>query len=516
MANRFAVANGDFNDTATWSDTAAGSPGASVPTTGDNAIANNRTVQITTNVTCDALYNTTLGGATTGGTFQCSTAGVTITAECPANATAALLTISNATGTVYLVGNVTGGTVNTGCVVISGAGAVDITGNCTGPAGAANGAHGVRITGAATVTIVGDVTGTSGNSNAEGVSIENVSAVVSVTGSVTGGSAGTGNGIEATALATLRVTGTITATNTAPGVYTLAGTNYFTGPFICSADGTSAIVCRKWLWDASVPASYMNVRTETSLTIKPLYTADSVGGNPAEADVREGTVYGPASELEGTLAVPPVESVGFGVPVDNTTGTASLTAAAIRAALGMASADLDTQIGTLATASALSTVEGKIDTVDGVADAIKAKTDQLAFTVANQVDANALTGGLDAAGVRSAVGLASANLDTQLGAIDTVVDSILVDTDDTIPALIDALPTAAETVTELMDAADTIETGLTFRNAQRLQAAAAAGKLSGANTTTVTIRNAVADGVNRIVATVDEHGNRTAITTDLS
>jgi len=55
--------------------------------------------------------------------------------------------------------------------------------------------------------------------------------------------------------------------------------------------------------------------------------------------------------------------------------------------------------------------------------AIKTKTDQLAFTVANQVDANALTGGggggLDAAGVRSAIGLASANLDTQLGALPT-------------------------------------------------------------------------------------------------
>lgn len=36
--------------------------------------------------------------------------------------------------------------------------------------------------------------------------------------------------------------------------------------------------------------------------------------------------------------------------------------------------------------------------------------------------------GLDAAGVRAAVGLASANLDTQLGTIDTVVDSILADT----------------------------------------------------------------------------------------
>ena len=64
-------------------------------------------------------------------------------------------------------------------------------------------------------------------------------------------------------------------------------------------------------------------------------------------------------------------------------------------------------------------------TVDTVVDAIKVKTDQFVFTVANQVDANALTGGgsgLDAAGVRSAIGLSSANLDTQLGDIPTVAE----------------------------------------------------------------------------------------------
>jgi hypothetical protein len=51
----------------------------------------------------------------------------------------------------------------------------------------------------------------------------------------------------------------------------------------------------------------------------------------------------------------------------------------------------------LATTTQLTTVEGKIDTIDDFVDteisAIKAKTDQLSFTVANQVDANALTGG---------------------------------------------------------------------------------------------------------------------------
>jgi len=66
----------------------------------------------------------------------------------------------------------------------------------------------------------------------------------------------------------------------------------------------------------------------------------------------------------------------------------------------------------------------------------------------------------------------------------------------------------------LLDQED-IETGLTLRQALRLVAAATAGKISGGGTTTVTIRNAVADGADRIVATVDTDGNRTAITYDL-
>lgn len=48
----------------------------------------------------------------------------------------------------------------------------------------------------------------------------------------------------------------------------------------------------------------------------------------------------------------------------------------------------------------------------------------------------------------------------------------------------------------------------------RLIASAAAGKVSGASGTTITIRN-LADTLNRIVATVDSSGNRTAITYDL-
>jgi hypothetical protein len=68
----------------------------------------------------------------------------------------------------------------------------------------------------------------------------------------------------------------------------------------------------------------------------------------------------------------------------------------------------------------------------------------------------------------------------------------------------------------LLDLAGAIETGLTLRQAHRLEVAAAAGKISGAATTEVVVRNAIADTKPRITATVDADGNRSAITADLT
>ena len=80
-----------------------------------------------------------------------------------------------------------------------------------------------------------------------------------------------------------------------------------------------------------------------------------------------------------------------------------------------------------------------------------------------------------------------------------------------------AASAANEIADAVFDRADAVETGLTLRQAQRLQTAAVAGKVSGGGTSTVTIRNAVADSKDRIVATTpDANGNRTAITYDLT
>jgi hypothetical protein len=85
--------------------------------------------------------------------------------------------------------------------------------------------------------------------------------------------------------------------------------------------------------------------------------------------------------------------------------------------------------------------------------------------------------------------------------------------DDAVLAAIDALPTAAENADAVWD--EQVDGTTTARQSMRLQNSAAAGKVSGAATTEVTIRD-LADTKDRIVATVDGDGNRTAITRDVT
>ncbi len=76
---------------------------------------------------------------------------------------------------------------------------------------------------------------------------------------------------------------------------------------------------------------------------------------------------------------------------------------------------------------------------------------------------------------------------------------------------IDANALAASAVDEILD--DTLEGSMTVRQALRIILSAVAGKLSGAATTNVLIRD-IGDTKNRIDATVDAAGDRTAITLD--
>lgn len=158
---------------------------------------------------------------------------------------------------------------------------------------------------------------------------------------------------------------------------------------------------------------------------------------------------------------------------------------------------LDTNVG-----SRLSTAGYTAPDNAGIA-AIKAKTDQMVFTIANKLDSSIQAAGDFAQAAADKVWSTAARTLTAFGF------SVTVGTNNDKTGY--ALSTAG--VDAIHD--DEVETGVTFREAARLGVAHDSGKTNGAGTATFNIRN-IADTKNRIQATTDGSGNRTAVTRDLT
>jgi hypothetical protein len=84
---------------------------------------------------------------------------------------------------------------------------------------------------------------------------------------------------------------------------------------------------------------------------------------------------------------------------------------------------------------------------------------------------------------------------------------------DFLDAAVSGVPTAAEIADAVHDEA--VDGAVTLRQSIRLNNSALGGKASGLGTSTATFRD-LADSKDRIVATVDADGNRTAVTRDLT
>lgn len=135
---------------------------------------------------------------------------------------------------------------------------------------------------------------------------------------------------------------------------------------------------------------------------------------------------------------------------------------------------------------------------------------------------------LDAPGVRAAIGMASANLDTQLATFATaanltVVNNNVLATYNRIGAPVSATistdlqaiaASITSTPTSILDAPNGIETGVTLRKGLRAMLSVLNGKVSGLGTPNPVFRD-FNDTKDRISPTVDQWGNRSAITSDL-
>ena len=188
-----------------------------------------------------------------------------------------------------------------------------------------------------------------------------------------------------------------------------------------------------------------------------------------------------------------------------------------------AAADLTTELQAgLATAAALSTLDGKVDVIDGVVDAILVDTAEI---------------GVAGAGLTALA--TAANLATVAGYLDTEIAAILADTNelqtdwtnggrldllvDAIKAKTDALPASPAAVSDIPTAGaiadavhdEVVEGTVTLRQSIRLHNSALGGKVAGLDTFNPVFRD-LADSKDVIDATVDSYGNRSAVTRDLT
>ena len=354
MATRYAAANGNWSALSTWDG------GASLPGPSDDVYADGKTVTVDQNVTVNTLRSTNRGGGTVGGEFQ-PAAGITITLNETgalggivaggSNTNSGTINAAHNSGTVTIIGKIVppGGTVGQKAILFSGNGTLNVTASSdvVGPAGGAPNVIGV--TGAGTLNAAGNFVGGPGYISYGTIYITGTP-TVAITGNVTGS---VGPAVWCSAAASITVTGTATASSGSPAIVntSVSSTLKLSGPLI---NNGKTLAVQSTVLQLGSASTYWLIR-DYNLNARNLYTADTIGGNPAIANVRHGTVYGPSNELTGTCHVPGAASVLSGVPVDATVGTAALAAADIRAALGMSSANLDTQLSAIPTAAAIRT-----------------------------------------------------------------------------------------------------------------------------------------------------------------
>jgi hypothetical protein len=430
MAIAFAVNNGNWSNTATWS-------GSYIPQPGDDVFANNRTVNVDVSFEVASLRNTSGTGITAGGSFRFLSGSISgsVTGATPLfPGTVNLITVTHNTGDVSLTAinsftlssnispvildscgavfnftiptlttnagtgrniiNKTGnGTLNLNSnLAISGggdaltgnrvltvsAGNVVVTGTVNGPTQNFTNGLSSAITieqSSGNLKIIGNIPSTTGGGAGTIRTVSFIGTTFELTGSITGGSGiipgailsttninisgsvigGAGaSGLSISSAATINITGSITAGSSgaaisSTGAHTFiwdqpiqasAGspaivssnvnaTNIFTGPFYNNGSTMAVQAARMFLSSNSTEWQFTSDAIGVS---QSLYTADLIPTYPSASDVRLGTSYSSGS-LTGTLAMPQASSVQFGVPVDNTTGSAVLTTASLASAI---------------------------------------------------------------------------------------------------------------------------------------------------------------------------------------
>jgi hypothetical protein len=191
-----------------------------------------------------------------------------------------------------------------------------------------------------TVTANDIYAGNSTNNN--GIAVVGVTSVAYVTGRVFAGTGSNAHGIEMNGTSSfLTLIGSAQANGISHGVFSSSTTFgvALEGDMTGSQIGGVAVYTRIFRMTATNSGVTRYTTSDGSGSLVSRVSPDNATGVPDQDDVRGGTLYGYNNELSGSLAMPPVQAVKYGVPVNNTTGTGEF--------------DLDRTVAVLAEAIAL-------------------------------------------------------------------------------------------------------------------------------------------------------------------
>jgi hypothetical protein len=345
MAIKWPLANGNWSNAANWND-------GTLPAIDDDVYADGKTVTIDQDVTVLSIRNTERLGGINGGLFQITSGSWTITADLIGTSliTNTLLLVNSISGVTVVNGNLSTG-IGTGVGIV-----IDISENriCYVNGNISTGATfktGVQVRNGATLYFLGNITTSVGNSISShsqfGINITPLANLFGF-GNVTGNS-GLSHGI--------RVGGTAVGS---------LGTIYFNGNGFsdsCRNDTTSnqcilkravgteqygsGITGRSTITfflieeieygpngesPTSGPVKFVNdIIIKSTITRRNNSNTTLIDLNnipnelPLISDVRLGIMYN-TGQKTGTMAVPVASNVRKDVPVDDTVGTADLTA----------------------------------------------------------------------------------------------------------------------------------------------------------------------------------------------
>jgi hypothetical protein len=328
MPNKFARSNGDFNNPSIWSLLAGSMSATTVPTIGDNAIANTFTIQITGNVACDNIHTSTVYGGSNGGSFN----------------------VDTTSGSVNLSASILGGytgTSSTATVRANGSNSLNIYGNITQITGGSKGNLTISLSSilAGSLNIYGDVSGPLATTTIGGYAIQSSgSGPINLYGNVIGGNIVGGSGAPAMILSspnTVTVYGNIAGgtgksadfgiSNTSTGSVTVYGNLNALAANAVSNTSTGSVTVYGNLNPTSVAC--INNTSTGSVTVLGNVTGDSRGGagitsTNAAANVRiSGNLIGAPNGIPAVYAaaytVNPIPSQTYIRYANNGTGVGS-------------------------------------------------------------------------------------------------------------------------------------------------------------------------------------------------